>query len=79
MTWWLWALVSLGIWFCLAFGVVWLWSAIDARRPIDDVPALIRQKLRKFGEAPPLGDDEASRRDGCEAQGCRGDLALYKP
>ena len=50
----------------------------DRVSAFDDVPALIRQKLRKFREAPLQGDDEASRRDGCEAQGYRGDLALYK-
>jgi hypothetical protein len=30
MPWWFWTLASLGIWFCLALGVVWLWSAVDA-------------------------------------------------
>jgi hypothetical protein len=33
MPWWFWTFVSFGIWFCIALGVVWLWSALDARIP----------------------------------------------
>ena len=33
MPWWFWTLVSLGIWLCLALGVIWLSSAVGIRIP----------------------------------------------
>ena len=33
MPWWFWTFVSFAIWFCIALGVIWLWSAVDARAP----------------------------------------------